>query len=492
MDTLTSSERKPAGAAGGITYPELPEAMRSRGPLATLRLLGPGAIIAAVTIGSGETLFASRSGAVFGYGLLWFVLLAIVCKLIQVYTGARYMVLTGEHPMEAWARLPGPRGWFPAILGGISILCFPFWMGGLAKMLGTAVNWIVGLEAIDPRQELYASIFGTVTLALAAGLTLWQTYGILEKAQTVIVGILLASILAAVVVAPVDWPAALRGFVGVGGISYPEWVAVQYPKIWAEGVILTMVTFMGAIGGGTQDYIGYLGFFREKAWGALGGRAAPSVAAGPDTTPVINPSPANLIVGRRWLRAPIVDVGVGFVCVMLFTAAFNLLGASILHPERLVPEKFELLSLQALFLARFGFVFVIVYKLGIVTAFWANIYGALEVYTRTAYDSLRPLSGRMRAAPMSRFRVAVCLWAGLGGIALMWLVPEPVSIVKPAALFASLGCGLWCFAMIWADRKYLPAGLRMRALGIGLNLVAGLVLTAFAATAIFDYVAGLR
>lgn len=516
MDTLASTRPTTAGPAPALRYPPLPEAMRGRGPVAAFRMLGPGAIIAAVTIGSGETLFASRSGAVFGYGLLWFVALAVVCKWIQVYTGARYMVLSGEHPMEAWARLPGPRGWFPAMLGGISIFCFPFWMGGLAKMVGTAVNWILGMGADDPRQELYAAIFGSITLALAVGLTLWQTYGVLERAQTVIVGILLASILAAVAVAPVDWSAALRGLLGFGSVSYPEWVAVKYPGIWKEGVVLTMVTFMGAIGGGPQDYIGYLGFFREKAWGALGVRFSRSAAPGADAgqgadaevgasspsgrgtggsglpaPPVIDPSPDNLLVGRSWLRAPMVDVVVGFGCVLIFTMSFNVLGASILHPDQLVPEKFELLSLQALFLDQFGAVFVVLYKLGIVTAFWANIYGALECYTRTAYDTLRPLSARMSDAPVSRFRIAVCLWAGLGGIVLMWLMAEPVSIVMPAALLASLGCGLWCFAMIWADRRYLPPGLRMRGVGITLNFLAGIILTVFAAMAIANYVKSL-
>ena len=51
-----------------ITDP--PAALRSRNPLAWFRFFGPGAIVASVTVGSGEIVFPSRGGALFGYQLL--------------------------------------------------------------------------------------------------------------------------------------------------------------------------------------------------------------------------------------------------------------------------------------------------------------------------------------------------------------------------------------------------------------------------------------
>ena len=47
-----------------MRYPELSDELKVRGFGAILRIFGPGAIIASVTIGSGETVFASRGGAV--------------------------------------------------------------------------------------------------------------------------------------------------------------------------------------------------------------------------------------------------------------------------------------------------------------------------------------------------------------------------------------------------------------------------------------------
>ena len=72
-----------------------------------------------------ETIFAPRVGAVFGYAMLWVVLAAVVFKAVQVYAGARYIVLTGEHPLRAWSRIPGPRAWVAKLLGVVSVMRFP-------------------------------------------------------------------------------------------------------------------------------------------------------------------------------------------------------------------------------------------------------------------------------------------------------------------------------------------------------------------------------
>lgn len=71
------------------TFPPVPEELRSRNPLGYLKFYGPGAIIASVTIGSGETVFAARGGAIFGYALVWCLVLVSALKAIQAYSGMR-------------------------------------------------------------------------------------------------------------------------------------------------------------------------------------------------------------------------------------------------------------------------------------------------------------------------------------------------------------------------------------------------------------------
>ena len=98
----------------------------ARAPVRSLKYFGAGAIVASVTIALGETIFAARSGALFGYTLLWCFVAGALMKGVQVYSGMRHMVLTGEHPMTHWGYMPGPKNWVPIAIGLLSLFCFPF------------------------------------------------------------------------------------------------------------------------------------------------------------------------------------------------------------------------------------------------------------------------------------------------------------------------------------------------------------------------------
>ena len=96
-----------------LLYPEPPMALVRPNLKHLAGYVGPGLIIASVTIGSGELVYASRGGAIFGYGLLWCFLYAGLFKAVQVYTAARHITLTGEHPMVTAEANPEPRTMAP-------------------------------------------------------------------------------------------------------------------------------------------------------------------------------------------------------------------------------------------------------------------------------------------------------------------------------------------------------------------------------------------
>ncbi len=91
----------------------LPPALVTANPLAWLTIFGPGAIIASLTIGTGELIFSTRGGALFGYRILFLFVIISVLKWGLVLASSRHMVLTGVHPYERMLDLPGPRGWLP-------------------------------------------------------------------------------------------------------------------------------------------------------------------------------------------------------------------------------------------------------------------------------------------------------------------------------------------------------------------------------------------
>ncbi len=466
-----------------VSYPDPPPELRNRNWLALMAFFGPGAIMASVTITSGETLFASRGGAIFGYAMLWCLLGGAIMKGVQVYGGMRFLVVTGYHPMESWAHLPGPRSWCPILIGILSVVCFPFWLSGLPKMLGQIVNWISGLQKHENTETL-ERLWATFFIGVAVTITLLQTYRFLEKAETVVLVILLISVLAAVFACRPDWLAALTGAVKPAIPEYQAWVKDSYPNVAQRAPWVEVITYMGALGGGTYDYLGYVGMLREKGWGMLRrtGRLIPLKQL-KDSLPS---DPAEVEKGRTWLRAPAADCSVSFTCVLIFTAAFLILGARILHPDRIIPDGTKLFSHQARFLTQIHHSLLYVYQVGVFMAFFGTIAGAYEIYTRTTAECLRGIWRSSREFPLRWVRMSVCIYTGALGLLLVWTVKDPVKIVTiPALLGGVFTCGLWCFAVLWAEQRFLPRAYRMKGVLFVLTILAGVAMTTFGVVALY-------
>src|ERR687896_278190 len=185
--------------------------------------------------------------AFFGPGA---IIAALVAKGAMVYASNHYITVTGEHPMSRFAKIfPGPRGWFPILIGVLAIASFPSFASGLSVGLGTyfqdlgwgsAQVWAIGL------------------ILVAAALAYLGGYEPLEKVQIAIVGLLILLVIVAMFVTRPDWLGLLGGLIP----SLPEyqpWVAQKYPDIAARPEFVELVVFLGSLGGGMYDYVGYTG-----------------------------------------------------------------------------------------------------------------------------------------------------------------------------------------------------------------------------------------
>lgn len=100
QNTLPPSQ-DPADAAGIVEPP--------RDFVGIVRRLGPGLIIAASIVGSGELIGTTKAGAQAGIVLLWLIILGCVIKVfVQVELG-RFALSEGESTLSAMNQVPGPR-----------------------------------------------------------------------------------------------------------------------------------------------------------------------------------------------------------------------------------------------------------------------------------------------------------------------------------------------------------------------------------------------
>lgn len=76
---------------------------------AIIRQIGPGLIIAANIVGSGELIMTTKTGAQAGISLLWLILLGCVVKVFVQLEFGRFAISHGETTLTSLNRVPGPK-----------------------------------------------------------------------------------------------------------------------------------------------------------------------------------------------------------------------------------------------------------------------------------------------------------------------------------------------------------------------------------------------
>ena len=144
-----------------------------------LRQLGPGLIITATIVGSGELVVTPKLGAGAGFTLLWFMIAACVLKVfIQVEIG-RHTVTTGSSSLRTMDRMPGPRLRGRSWLLWLWVPMFIATVFQIAGMLGGVAS-ILSLSGLALPKPVIAAGVGVFTAAL---LVLGR-YKVIEIAST--------------------------------------------------------------------------------------------------------------------------------------------------------------------------------------------------------------------------------------------------------------------------------------------------------------------
>lgn len=465
-----------------FNYPE-PDKKLLSGWKGMLSFFGPGIILASATVGSGEVFFAPRGAAIFGYGILWCLVLGALSKGFMSYTGTRYIVLTGEHPLTRWGKIfPGPQNWFPILLGILAVVSMPSWVGGVANLLANMTMYLTGGALSIP---LWATIYILGTLVVVAS----GTYSHVEKTQTIIVVTKVITSFVALFAVNPDWGQLLLGLIPHMP-SYEPWVVAQYPDVASRSLGMEMVAYVGAIGGGTYDYIGYVGLYRNKGWGAMGlpnQKEIETKLLASEGNFALPTNDAEVKKANTWLKAAQMDTMVSFGTLLLITVVFTALGSAVLHQQHLIPDGMKLLEHQSAFLTVIHPALVYLYWVAVWCALWGVLSSIFELYPTTVYESFKPASKWVSEKGKIGLSKYVWFYMCLGGLAYNWAGLNVVVIVMVGSILGgSLSCGLWCLAQIFTERKVLPPEYRMKPWVTFAVALSGLFLIAMAIFSVLD------
>lgn len=490
------------GAADAISDSKspqpLPRALVSANPLDWLRVFGPGAVIASLTIGTGELIFSSRGGVIFGYPILFLFSVICLLKWTLAYSAARHMVISGAHPFERWMTLPiGPRGWLPLLFLLLAAALIPIWISFHASVLGDLIAGLTHTKSFLGGATIH--LWGVALVLAILALSLAGGYSALEKIQIAIVTCMLAAVMATLIIFGPDWWELLRGFVVPHRFEFPAWMrtdprpAVQ--QIAAQPVWVELSLYAGVIGGAGYDYLAYTSYIRDKAWGNAASLGEPQLEnATRSTNDNADDGPL-----RQWLRAPLIDCTLSFLVVLVFTSVFVASGKLVLGPAHQIPGDGAFLEHQAQFVTRIHPWLYPLYVVAVFLAMGGTLYGTLEVAPTILREAVLALRPQTNTGDFARLRTLAIVWCACGALVVLAISfvyqlqmgeekpPGLTTVLIPVNLFTGVfACGLICLFNPWMDRS-LPAHLRMPLELVVLNLVAAFIFFAVALRGYWDF-----
>lgn len=396
-----------------------------------IRQIGPGLIISAIIVGSGELIVTPKLGATAGFTMLWFILLGCFIKVfVQVELG-RFAISRGMTTLEAMNSIPGPRFivswllWLWLLMYVALIFQVADMVGGLASVFALA-----GMPL--PDWALTVLVAASCAVLLVVG-----RYKMVELISTSLVVLFTFTTLVAVG-ALQSTPFAITASELVEGLKF------QLPDKFT-----TAFACFGVIGVGASELIYYPYWCLEKGY-------ARNVGPHEDSEEWRRRA-------RGWLRVMNIDAWVSFSIYTTATLAFYLLGASVLHAKGLVVENNQMIAtLSHMYRETFGQWSYWAFLLGAFAVLYSTVFGATASNARLLADALALFGVVKYRAPEDRLRMikAGCVLLPCAFAIVFLLVGEPVSLVFIGALAQGLMLPFLAAAALYFRYRRTDAALR--------------------------------
>jgi manganese transport protein len=420
------TERQPVRDPYAFDPAEVSEPPRSM--FRILRRIGPGMILAASIVGSGELIATTTLGAEVGYAALWVILLSCALKpAIQAEIG-RHSIATGATGLDGFNHVPGPRLKVNWIVWGwaLMILMTRFQIGAMYGGVAQALHLV--WPAVPVTLWIIALLALTLALLLGGG------YERIEKLALVkVVLFTMLTFLCAVLLTrrPEDFSFA----------ELAEGLKFQLPA----GGLASAVAVFGITGVGASELFMYPYWCVEKGYARFAGKR--------------EPSPQWRARALGWIRVMHIDILASMVIYTLATIAFYLLGAGILHKRGLVPNATEMIPrLSSMYTETLGPWAVYLFYPGAIVTLYGTIFAATAAESRVGADMCR-LLGLFRAgdyAARVRYRRRLVWALTVVGAGLYMIFESPVTMVKVGGVSQALMLPVIAIGALYMRYRRLP------------------------------------
>jgi manganese transport protein len=393
-----------------------------------LKRIGPGIILCASIVGSGELIATTTLGATAGYAALWVILLSCFIKPAIQVEMARYTIGTGETGLEAFDRFPGPRWkvnwmvWAWALMVATTLFQVGAMYGGVAQVLHQLA------PAVPVDAWVFVCLIVTLVLLLGGG------YDRIESIATIKVSLFtMLTVMGAILLISMpqyfSWSAMLDG------------LRVQMPP----GGLTKAVAVFGITGVGATELFMYPYWCVEKGYARFAG-------AGDGSKAWENRA-------RGWVRVMEVDVVASMCIYTLATLAFYMLGAGILHGMGLMPKAGEMINvLSNMYTQTLGGWALWLFYLGAVATLYGTVFAATAAHSRLYADMFR-MMGFFRRDDYSsrvRYRKRFVWLLAVAPAGLYWVFREPVQMVFIGGLAQFLIMPAIAIVTLYLRHKHLP------------------------------------
>jgi Mn2+/Fe2+ NRAMP family transporter len=323
-----------------------------------LRYLGPGLVLTASIVGSGELIATTSLGARAGFTALWIILVSCAVKVALQLQFGRHTILTGETCLTAFNKLPGPswRGahwtiWCWLLIQPLKILQVGGIVGGVAMVMNIVIP------------SVSVTIWCWITAIVAAMMVSGESYRFIERVCVALVGAFTATTLISVF--SLQWTEyAVSGSDVVEGFRF---------KLPAD-LMIAMGAF-GLTGVGGDEIMQYTYWLIEKGYAARTGPRVPGDVAWERRA-------------RGWINVMYLDALVSMVVYTVVTAAFYLLGAAVLNARGDIPQGYDTIKTLALmYTESLGGWARSIFMAGALAVLFSTVFSALAAWTRVFTDA---------------------------------------------------------------------------------------------------------